>query len=79
MSDAPLTTVEAAQALRCHEKTVRRMIGRGEIPAHFVAGRWLIAPADLPTSLPPRPAPPRRRPSQRVGKATALVRRMEAS
>ena len=35
-----------------HEKTVRRMIGRGDIPARLVAGRWLIDPRDLPTRLP---------------------------
>jgi excisionase family DNA binding protein len=43
------TAAEAAAELRCHEKTVRRMIGRGEIPARMVAGKWLIDPMDLPT------------------------------
>lgn len=44
-----LTAAEAAVILRCHEKTVRRLIGRGELRAELVAGRWLIRPEDLPT------------------------------
>ena len=70
-----LTTREAAELLRCHEKTVRRMIGRGEIRGVFIAGKWLIAEDALPTSLPPRPAPPLRRPGQ-LGEASALARRI---
>lgn len=54
-----LTTHEAAAELRCHEKTIRRMIGRGDLRAQMVAGKYLIDPKDLPLELPPRPAPPR--------------------
>ena len=74
-----LTTAEAAAALRCHEKTVRRMIGRGEIDAHFVAGRWLIARGALPTELPIRPPPPRRRPRGGGGHFAEIAREMDAA
>lgn len=76
MTGRPLTTAEAAEALRCHEKTVRRMIGRGDLPAVFVGGRYLIDPADLPTSAPARPAPPVRRPGAPRGRASAAARRV---
>jgi excisionase family DNA binding protein len=74
-----LTTVEAAGELRCHEKTVRRMIRRGELAATFVAGRYLIAPADLPTAPRSRLAPPLRAPRPARGLATQVVREMEAA
>lgn len=70
-----LTTSEAAERLRCHEKTVRRMIGRGEIDAVLVAGRYLIDADALPLSLPPRPPPPLRRPGQ-AGELTELARKI---
>lgn len=79
MSDLPLTTVEAAERLRCHEKTVRRMIRRGELPAEYVAGRYLIRAEDLPTAPRPRPLPPVRRPGPSRGVATDAVREMEAA
>ncbi len=78
MSDL-LTAAEAAAELRCHEKTVRRMIGRGEIDAHFVAGRWLIARDALPTELPlprPRPGP---RPRAPGGHFAEIAREMDAA
>jgi len=78
MSDL-LTTAEAAAALRCHEKTVRRMIGRGEIDARFVAGRWLIARGALPTELPMRPPRPRRHPRTRGGQFAEIAREMDAA
>lgn len=68
MSALPLTTHEAAERLRCHEKTVRRMIQRGEIEADLVAGRYLIAEDALPLGRqrpvsvpPPKPRAPRGR------------------
>lgn len=75
MSGPPLTIPEAADALRCSTKTIRRAIKRGTIPATFFGGRYLIAEADLPTSLPPRPAPPVRQAGKR-GEAGALARRI---
>ena len=78
-----LTTAETAAELRCHEKTVRRMIGRGELAATCDAGRYLIDPDDLPTAplragVPRMPRGPRssRRP---VGLARQIVREMEAT
>jgi excisionase family DNA binding protein len=75
-----LTTAEVAATLRCHEKTVRRMIGRGEIDAHFVAGRWLIAREALPTEL-PRRSPPHRppRPRRPGGHFAEIAREMDAA
>jgi excisionase family DNA binding protein len=83
MSSRFLTTAEAAAELRCHEKTVRRMIGRGELAATYVAGRYLIDPDDLPTAPPragasrtSRPLRSLRRP---IGLARQIVREMEAA
>lgn len=78
MSDL-LTAAEAAAELRCHEKTIRRMIGRGEIDAYLVAGRWLIAREALPTER-PRPASlPRPRPRRPGGHFAAIAREMDAA
>lgn len=74
-----LTAPEAAERMRCHEKTVRRMIRRGELPAVFVAGRWLIHETDLPHTHRPKPIPPRRLPGPAAGPVTELVRQMEAA
>lgn len=61
-----LTAAEAARRLRCHERTIRRMIGRGDVAARLVAGRWLIHPDDLDrlgfsSVAPVAPPKPRRR------------------
>lgn len=69
-----LTAPEAAAAMRCHEKTVRRMIRAGRLPAVMVAGRWLVDEADLP--LDPKRVRPVRRPEPR-GDFARLARQME--
>lgn len=69
----PLTLPEAAAALRCSERTVRRAIKRGEIRATLFGGRYLIAPENLPTALTPPPPPPPRRPGK-AGPLTQLAR-----
>ena len=44
----PLHTVEeTAKILKLCTKSVRRMIERGELPAHRIGRRIRIAPADL--------------------------------
>ena len=43
-SSAHLVVHEVAAQLRCHERTVRRMIARGELAAILVAGRYLRQP-----------------------------------
>jgi len=43
----PLSAREAAAALGVSERTVRRAIARGELPAALRAGVYRIAPADL--------------------------------
>jgi excisionase family DNA binding protein len=78
MSDM-LTAAEAAAELRCHEKTVRRMIGRGEIEARLVAGRWLIARDALPTELPAHTLPARPRPRRPAGHFAEIAREMDAA
>lgn len=55
-----LTAREAAEILRCHEKTIRRMIRRGQLPATMAAGRWLIPEDQLPTTARRLPPPPPR-------------------
>jgi excisionase family DNA binding protein len=72
-----LTAAEAAEVMRCHEKTVRRMINRGELPAVLVASRYLIAVEDLPTVPRLRPAPPLRRRSGVRGVVSAAFRALD--
>ena len=66
----PLSAREAAQSLGVSERTVRRAIARGELPAALRAGVYRIAPDDLarfrarrqlpaPPSAQTRPDPPR--------------------
>lgn len=57
-----LTVREAADELRLHEKTVRRMIGRGEIVARKVGKSWRIHRDELPTAPRQRQPGPGRRP-----------------
>lgn len=75
MSDV-LTTAQAAHEMACHEKTVRRMIRRGELRAARVGSRYRIRREDLPTEPRPMPRPPRRRyrPSGEIGR---IVESME--
>lgn len=63
VSTSPLITArEAADILRCNERTVRRMVQRGDIPGIVVAGKVLVPRAELPDVLPPsRPDPPARK------------------
>lgn len=44
-----LTVQELAIQWRCKPATVRELIRKGDLPATFIAGRWLIAPADAET------------------------------
>ena len=60
MTSPYLTAREAAAILRCNERTVRRMVQRGDLPGRVVAGKVLVPEADLPDMLPTRPAPPKR-------------------
>lgn len=74
----PLTVPEAAERLRCHERTVRRAIALGRIPALWFGGKWLIEEADLPAALPARRKPPvKQRTAARHDSATSLVRDMD--
>src|SRR5258708_35121843 len=42
-----MTTEEVAELLRIDAVTVRRLIGRGELTAHRIAGEYRFTPADL--------------------------------
>jgi excisionase family DNA binding protein len=56
-----LTTREAAERLGMHERTVRRAIARGEIPALKEGNAYRIAAAALEEIAPPPPSPLHRR------------------
>ena len=43
----PLSAREAATVLGVHERTIRRAVARGDLPATKHAGQYRIAPADL--------------------------------
>lgn len=72
-----LTTHEAAAVLRVHEKTVRRMILRGELEAVKVGHIYRIHEDALPTSR--RPPKPRRSRYRPTGSVSAVVAEMEAA
>jgi excisionase family DNA binding protein len=42
-----LTIRDVADLLQISTKTVRRLIARGELPAHRLGRQWRIAPAEL--------------------------------
>ena len=73
VSESMWTVKQAAQVMGCHEATIRRMIGRGELPATKVGSTYRIRPSDLePTSM---PAPERKATSREpVGRFSRLVR-----
>jgi excisionase family DNA binding protein len=71
-----LTAHEAADLMRCHEKTVRRMIQRGELRAVKFAGRWLLHPSDLPTASTPLATTERRHRPRPRGRITAIAQGM---
>lgn len=59
-----LTVEEAANRLRVHPETVRRMIRRGELAAIRVGTIWRIDETDLaPERIVRQPRPPRHDPS----------------
>ena len=43
----PLTTQQVAAYLRCHPRTVRRMIRDGILPARKISGEYVIRRADF--------------------------------
>jgi excisionase family DNA binding protein len=45
--ERPLTCEEAAQFVRVHPKTVKRMARSGELPGHFRFGRWYFYASEL--------------------------------
>lgn len=79
-----LTTQEAADAMRIHEKTVRRMILRGELPAARVGRSYRIRATDLPLEPVRLEAPmqaPRSRPVRegKPGRFSQIAREMDAA
>jgi excisionase family DNA binding protein len=45
--ERPLTCEEAAELVRVHPKTVKRMARSGELPGHFRFGRWFFYASEL--------------------------------
>ena len=45
--ERPLTCEEAADLVRVHPKTVKRMARTGEIPGHFRFGRWFFYASEV--------------------------------
>jgi len=45
--ERPMIPPEAANLLRVHPKTIKRMAGRGEVPGHFRFGRWYFYASEL--------------------------------
>src|SRR5919108_5190401 len=45
--ERPLTCEEAAELVRVHPKTVKRMARAGELPGHFRFGRWFFYASEL--------------------------------
>lgn len=45
--ERPMNPQEAADLLRVHPKTIKRMAGRGEVPGHFRFGRWYFYASEL--------------------------------
>jgi excisionase family DNA binding protein len=45
--ERPLTCKEAAELVRVHPKTVKRMARRRELPGHFRFGRWFFYASEL--------------------------------
>ena len=70
-----LTAAQAAERLQLHEKTIRRMLLRGELRGVMVAGRWRIPEESLPSAAPARPLPPPR-PAARLGEMGTLARQV---
>lgn len=52
-----LTLQEAADRLRCSERTVRRYIKDGDLPAALIGGKYLISPDDLAALVKNPPLP----------------------
>jgi len=75
----PLSAREAAQLLGLSERTVRRAIARGELPAARRAGVYRIAPDDLARYQARRdlPIPPARSPSRDPSRLIPLPTRVE--
>jgi excisionase family DNA binding protein len=45
--ERPLTCEEAAELVRVHPKTVKRMARGGKVPGHFRFGRWFFYASEL--------------------------------
>ena len=47
LQQAFFTIAQIAERLVCSDKTIRRMIDRGDLPAHKFGGLWRISAVDL--------------------------------
>lgn len=77
-----LTTQEAAEVMRVHEKTVRRMILRGELRAYRVGRHYRIKAEDVlvvPVKVAERSTVPRPRAPRPLGRFAQIAREMDAA
>lgn len=68
------TVKQAAQVMGCHEATIRRMIGRGQLPATKIGSTYRIRPSDLEPTTVPAPERKAATPREPVGRFSRLVR-----
>lgn len=69
-----VTVEEAAQTLRCHPATIRRLLRRGELAGRRVGSTWRVSADDLQPLLEPRPLPKPRTPRRITGEFARLAR-----
>src|SRR5688572_30662741 len=75
-TEAWLSATAAAAALGVSQRTIRRAIARGALPATKHGGVYRIAPADLTRYAPRRPAaPPATRPRRESPRLLSFPRR----
>lgn len=74
MTEQLLTAAQVAEHLQVCEKTVRRMLNRGDLHGVRVAGMWRMHPDDVPSTAPRREAPRRRRVDYGPDSLTRLLR-----
>ncbi len=74
--DPLLTTEDVAEFFRLDVVTVRRMIGKGELPAYRVGGEYRLTRADLENYLERQRLPTKTESPRRLGKLAQRARKL---